>query len=341
MPRRVIAPWILLVSGLASACSGYSQRTHTHTLSFLSSPDEALVELEDGRGLRAIGRTPVAADVEVVSSVYEFNPWSVTWPTILCGGTIAGMAGFAAADVNGGGLAVFGLLAGIPCALSVLGTALSAAADGEVERTYYRHGPPKLKASLEGHTENTLLLSSNDPLPTQPIRFELFPRSTGPTLAHRGGSSADANAPVLGTLRLTPPAPAPRRVVAVFPVDARTEMDEKTLDALTEYLVTKLAETGRYRVVPRDELRRRLLDQKKASYEECVDESCRIELGKAVAAELAMSTRLLRVGTECALSSTVYDVRTETTEFGATVRTSCDEARLMDGVDQLIRKLGS
>lgn len=338
MPLRPAA-LIALAASSSVACSGYSQRVSNHTLSFLSTPEGALVELEDGRGSRAVGRTPVATDVEVVSTVYEFNPWSVTWPTLLCGGTVAGMVGLAAGDVSGGGVAAYGLLVGIPCAISVLGTLLSAAADGEVQHTHFKNGPPKLKASLPGHTENTLLLSSNETVPDAPIRFELFPKHTTAISADRGGVNASALAPMLGTLRVDPPSPTQKRVVAVFPVDARTEMDDRTLDALTEYLVTKLAETGRYRVVPRDELRRRLLEQKKGSYAECIDESCRIELGKAVAAELAMSTKLLRVGGECALSCTVYDVRTEATEFGATVRTSCDEARLMDGMDQLLDKL--
>ena len=33
-------------------------------------------------------------------------------------------------------------------------------------------------------------------------------------------------------------------------------------------------------VVPRDQLRQRLLDEKKGSYRPCLDESCQIELGK-------------------------------------------------------------
>jgi hypothetical protein len=321
----------LTLAALTAGCSGYTQRTHAHTLRFLSTPEDALVELEDGRGRRAVGRTPATTDVEVVSSVYEFNPWSAVWPSLICGGTIAGMVGLAAADTSGGGVLTLGILGGIPCAIGVLGTILSAAADGNVDSVAYKNGPPKLLATLPGHTDNVQLLSSNDPIPTEPIRFELFPKGGGLVTAKREGA-------LLGA---APPTPLVKRVVAVFPVDAKTEMAESTLDSLTDYLVTKLAETGRYRVVPRDELRRRLLEQKKESYDECFDESCRIELGKAVAAELAMSTRLIRVGDECALSCTVFDVRTEATEFGATVRTSCDEARLMDGVDQLIKKLKS
>lgn len=325
---RLLAP--LTLAALTASCSGYTQRTHAHTLRFLSTPEDALVELEDGRGRRAVGRTPATTDVEVVSSVYEFNPWAAVWPALICGGMTAGLIGFANGG-DGGLAAAYALATGIPCAVGILGTILSAAADGNVDSVAYKNGPPKLLATLPGHTDNVQLLSSNDPIPTEPIRFELFPKGGGLITAKREGA-------LLGA---APPTPLVKRVVAVFPVDAKTEMAESTLDSLTDYLVTKLAETGRYRVVPRDELRRRLLEQKKESYDECFDESCRIELGKAVAAELAMSTRLIRVGDECALSCTVFDVRTEATEFGATVRTSCDEARLMDGVDQLIKKLKS
>ena len=108
---------------------------------------------------------------------------------------------------------------------------------------------------------------------------------------------------------------------------------------LTEFLAAKLTEVAGYRVVPRKTLRERLADTKKEGLSRCYDEACQIELGKAVAAQKSLATKLLQVGGSCAISATLYDLKTETTEKATSVRTDCSVDRLMDGLEQIAQRL--
>ncbi|HSA24008.1 MAG TPA: hypothetical protein P5076_21290, partial [Myxococcota bacterium] len=99
-------------------------------------------------------------------------------------------------------------------------------------------------------------------------------------------------------------APPPRRVaggpapvVAVFDIQDASRMLPRAedRDQLTEYLAAQLTELAGFRVVPRDQLRARLQQQKTVGYQQCYDQSCQIELGKAMAAEKSLSTKLLKV----------------------------------------------
>jgi hypothetical protein len=134
----------------------------------------------------------------------------------------------------------------------------------------------------------------------------------------------------------------PTVVVAVFDVqDAskKNRVDQDTLDQLTEYLAAQLTEQVGFRVVPRNQLRERLAEQRNESYKKCYDESCQIELGKAVAAQKSLATKLLRVGNKCAITAILYDLKTETTEKATSADTDCNEDSLMEGVRTIARKL--
>jgi hypothetical protein len=129
-------------------------------------------------------------------------------------------------------------------------------------------------------------------------------------------------------------------VLVVFDIeDSARHFDAGTTGQLTEYLVARIAEVGGYRVVPRDQLRERLTSEKAESYRACIDQSCQIELGKALAAEKSLATKLLRIGDACAMTATLYDLRTETTERAASTRTECGASALLGGVDQIVTQL--
>jgi hypothetical protein len=131
-------------------------------------------------------------------------------------------------------------------------------------------------------------------------------------------------------------------IVAVFDVaDPSQRFPAETLVQLTDYLAARLTEFASFKVVPRDQLRRQLLDEKSGTYQACFEQSCQIELGKALAAQKSLATKLLRVGTKCAITGVLFDLRSETTDRSTTVRTECSDDALMDGMDQLSRQLGS
>jgi len=92
-----------------------------------------------------------------------------------------------------------------------------------------------------------------------------------------------------------------RPIVVVFSVEmknlrmSRPEQDALS-DYLTDYLTGKLAGAGVFQVVPRDQLKKRLMKQKTRSYKECYDQSCQIELGRELAAEKTLATKVLKLG---------------------------------------------
>src|SRR5262245_60177125 len=95
-------------------------------------------------------------------------------------------------------------------------------------------------------------------------------------------------------------------VVAVFEIadpTVKKKADLETIHQLTEYLSGQIAEGGRYRVVPSDDLHRLLLEQKKDSFSSCFDEACQIEIGKALAAEKSLSTQIIHLGSSCIFKS--------------------------------------
>ncbi len=139
-----------------------------------------------------------------------------------------------------------------------------------------------------------------------------------------------------------PVASGPAPVVAVFDIQdaSRKLADAAARDQLSEYLAAQLTELAGYRVVPRDQLRARLLAQKSSSYQQCYDQSCQLELGKAMAAEKSLSTKLLQVGRRCAITATLYDLRSETTDAATTVDAkSCKLEDLMTGLQDVARRL--
>ncbi len=137
------------------------------------------------------------------------------------------------------------------------------------------------------------------------------------------------------------PKPGPRRqIVAVFDVhDATKRFEKDVLVQLTNYLGTVLTSTGKYKTIPREQLRARILEQKTGSYKACVDESCQIALGKVVAAEKSLATQLLRVGSKCAVIANMFDLKTETAEKAARAKTDCSVDALMEAMDQIADQL--
>lgn len=137
-----------------------------------------------------------------------------------------------------------------------------------------------------------------------------------------------------GAARAEPPAPD---VVAVFNIQARDVPGFTPADAdtFTDYLISELTVSG-MSVVSRAQVRARLIQQQAESYEACYAESCQIELGKAVAAQKVISSTWARLGsTGCTLTATIYDLRSEATEFSAKADAECDGSGLRTAIEQV------
>lgn len=118
-------------------------------------------------------------------------------------------------------------------------------------------------------------------------------------------------------------------IVAVFDMEDRgSGLDKQVLVNLTDYLASLLAEGG-YQVVPRDQIRERLLEKKTESYRECYDQSCQIELGRELAAQNSLDISILKIGKKCHMTANLYDLKKATTVLAANADAECNEESLL------------
>lgn len=131
-----------------------------------------------------------------------------------------------------------------------------------------------------------------------------------------------------------------QRVIAAFDIESRgADLNAKTLENLTLYLSARLTERG-FQVVPRDEVRRVLSDEKAESYKSCYDQACQIEVGKELAASRTLSTQILAIAGTCQVTSVLYDLRTTTTEGAVTVEAQCTEQALLEAIRSVAARIG-
>jgi hypothetical protein len=132
--------------------------------------------------------------------------------------------------------------------------------------------------------------------------------------------------------------PAP--ITAVFRIENRgSDLSGDEVDALTDYLGTKLGEGGRFHIIPREEIRRRLIEQKKESYKSCYDKKCQVEVGRELAAQFSVSAAVSRVGTRCLITAAMYDLKKAATWRTATAKADCNADALLVAVEEIAAKL--
>lgn len=135
--------------------------------------------------------------------------------------------------------------------------------------------------------------------------------------------------------------PSPAPIIAVFDIENQgAPLDADTVGRLSNLMFDLLAGAG-FKLTPQDQVRQRVIELKRESYRDCYDQSCQIELGKTVAAQKSLSTRLLRIGDSCRLSAALYDLRTETTDRGATAEGPCTETGMAQAVHQVVGRLAA
>lgn len=130
-----------------------------------------------------------------------------------------------------------------------------------------------------------------------------------------------------------------RPIVAVFDVEVRgPKMSKEVLDRLTDYLGSLMAERG-YQVVPRSQLRDRLRQEKKGSYQQCYDQSCQIEIGKEMAAQKSLATQVLKIGSKCKVTVTLFDLQRAASQGAGTASGSCGEDGVVDSLEKAVATL--
>ncbi len=136
------------------------------------------------------------------------------------------------------------------------------------------------------------------------------------------------------------PADASSPVVAVFDLESkRARLADDVLTSMSDYMATRLAVTGRYKVVPRSELKRALVAQKKDSYKQCYADACQIEIGKELAAEKSLASQVSKLGKLCIVTLTLYDLREAATDAAGTGRGPCSEEGVLASIDAALSEL--
>jgi tetratricopeptide (TPR) repeat protein len=132
-------------------------------------------------------------------------------------------------------------------------------------------------------------------------------------------------------------------IVAVFDIeDTRApgaRLSDRERADLTVYLGAILAEGAAFRVVPPEQLKKALEEKKRQSHRPCFDERCQIEIGREVAAQKTLATRIMKVGQHCGIVATLYDLRQAVSERATTYKGACDKDALFSGVEFLAKKL--
>ena len=132
--------------------------------------------------------------------------------------------------------------------------------------------------------------------------------------------------------------PAP--VLAIFSIENKSKtLTAQEVDNLSDYLSTKMGERGLFQIIPRSEIRKRLLGQKQESYKACYDETCQVELGRELAAEQSLSVKISSVGSKCLLQANLYDLKRAASIKSASAKRSCKVDDLITGVEELAAKL--
>jgi hypothetical protein len=149
-----------------------------------------------------------------------------------------------------------------------------------------------------------------------------------------------------GGVRATPEAravPPPRRIVVlVLDVEDREGLvPEADRRELSVYLGRAVVERRGYRATPRGLLAAHVRTQKAESWAPCVDDACRLELGKALAAERVLHARLLRDGGRCALGVSLYQLEREVAVWGRLEVTDCTLSALYGAAERVVAELPS
>lgn len=123
---------------------------------------------------------------------------------------------------------------------------------------------------------------------------------------------------------------------------SKSTFPRNTLLALTDQIRVFLA-SRQMRVIDRSSqeraMREVVQEQKRASYKQCVDSSCQIPLGKALAATHIMRSSVAKFGRACATNGELIDLRSEVTVAAGSARSGCTEEDLLYAAESLAEQL--
>jgi len=135
---------------------------------------------------------------------------------------------------------------------------------------------------------------------------------------------------------------AKKPIVAVFNIeDKGAGLSRGLLIRLSDFMAMNLATTRNYQLVPRDQIKKRLVAQKRASYRQCYDQTCQIEIGKELAAQKSLTTMIMKLGSRCMVTTVLHDLRKAVSDGGASAEGGCSEDGIVKSIKSVVQKLTS
>ena len=144
-------------------------------------------------------------------------------------------------------------------------------------------------------------------------------------------------------------APFPARsqdkpILAVMEIEDKTgKFSELDLQTATEFLSSIVVTGQRYLVVERNrhnEKRQDLMRKlKRTSHDPCFDRGCRVELGRALAADSLLACGIGRLGKTCMLTCNIILLEKEVSGVSAISQFDCGPESLPDALKQVAREL--
>lgn len=132
-------------------------------------------------------------------------------------------------------------------------------------------------------------------------------------------------------------------LVAVMPIrDNSGKLTSDDLEAGTGYLRGGVASLEKFAVVSQgrqnEQLDKLLREQKKETYKECYDESCQIEVGKALSADTILRSHISYLDS-CVLTIELIDLATETSFDANQARFTCGIKGLRRAIDSTLSQV--
>jgi hypothetical protein len=342
---------VLLVSIASSGCGILAQTIvgwnteeirvtrRTHEVRIESTPEGAQVTRSEGQSEpKVVGATPLVdrVEYEVEETVSSPRAWALLGTGIaevVVGGVLAGVG---RATQNQKCV----LVAGVPC-------------ENTGGTPFFVAGGAVLVFGAIDVIWGLTRLFSSDEITDRKITEKTYTYSV-----ERGGitKSADVLVPTapgakidLGTGEISkpvvpPPAPpSDPRIVAVMDVEnASDSVGEELARNLSDQLRIFVAQQG-IKTIDRSAQERALRAQLQAlkteSYEECYDDSCQVELGKAVAASHILRSKISNFGSRCVLNGELIDLTREVTIKAASAQGACQAEGFLEMSEAVARDL--
>ena len=138
----------------------------------------------------------------------------------------------------------------------------------------------------------------------------------------------------------TPARAQHKPTVAVFEIEARrVRLARGVLGLLSGYVADRMASSTAFQLVPRDKLKKKLAAQKTRANKRCHSRTCQIKIGKQLAAHRSLSTRLVKIGSRCVVTGTLYDLQRGAADQGATAEGKCSEDGIMASIKAVVTQL--